>query len=240
MNDKLRVDLVWEEDDFKPLGPNKPLPDDQVSLTVDEESEKIILRITEGTGLVIRRTIQRRVQSIAKSGFLVSGGLRIGAGFSTVEEAPEEELSETLLQAGHGYIANAEMAAVRAAEQQSLVETPEHSEEPRSQVVEPISPTPVPITSATTPQESAVAPGFSAVDQNLVAVGIFAGSLLESVSELFVSKDAEDHFSLDFGSGNVIRFKVQNGVVLDLSTLGISQDDATIQRALNAIKAYMK
>jgi hypothetical protein len=240
MNDKLRVNLVWEEDDFKPLGPNKPLPDDQVSLIIDEESEKIVLRITEGIGLVVRRTIQRRVQSIAKSGFLVSGGLRIGAGFSTEEEAPEEQLSDTLLQAGHGYIADAEMAAVRAAEQPPSVEAPAQSKEPESQVVEPVSPTPVPIAPATTPQESVVTPNFSAVDQNLVAAGIFAGSLLESVSELFVSKDAEDRFSLDFGSGNVIRFKVQNGAVLDLSTLGISQEDAAIQRALNAIKTYMK
>ncbi|MFW9916929.1 MAG: hypothetical protein ACFFGZ_15085 [Candidatus Thorarchaeota archaeon] len=240
MNDKLRVNLVWEDDDFKPLGPNKSLPDDEVSLTIDEESEKIILRITEGTGLVVRRTIQRRVQSIAKSGFLVSGGLRIGAGFPMVEEAPEEQLSDTLLQAGHGYIADAEMAAMRAAEQQSLVEAPKQSKAPESQVVEPISPTPVPMAPATTPQESVVTPSFSAVDQNLVAVGIFAGSLLESVSELFVSKDAEDRFSLDFGSGNVIRFKIQNGAVSDLSTLGISQEDAAIQRALNAIKTYMK
>lgn len=240
MSDRMKVDLVYDEDDFTALEADKPLPDSQVTLTIDEESEKIILRIVKGTGLVIRRTIQRRVQSIAKSGFLVSGGLRIGAGFSIVEEAPEEQLSDTLLQAGHGYIADANVAAKRAADIQTIAEAPVPTEGPVEQSSEPSEPASPTVASATMPSEPAITPSIPTSDKDLVVVGIFAASLLESVSELFVSKDSKNHFSLDFGSGNVIRFKVQDGSVMDLSTLGISQGDAMIQRALNTIKAYLK
>ncbi|MFQ5980548.1 MAG: hypothetical protein ACE5OZ_20615 [Candidatus Heimdallarchaeota archaeon] len=247
MSGRMKVDLVYEEDDFKALEADKPLPEGQVTLTIDEESEKIILRITEGTGLVVRRTIQRRVQSVAKSGFLVSGGLRIGAGFPIVEEAPEEQLSDTLLQAGHGYIADADVAARRAAEIQMIGEAPVPTEKPAEQLSEPSEPVSPPVTPAITPSDPAITPSEPAItpsmptsDKDLVIVGIFAASLLETVSELFVSKDRENHFSLDFGSGNVIRFKVQDGSVMDLSTLGISQEDVMIQRALNTIKTYLK
>ncbi|MFX0113690.1 MAG: hypothetical protein ACFFB3_04015 [Candidatus Hodarchaeota archaeon] len=240
MNDKLRVNLVYDEGDFKPLEANKPLPDDQVTLTIDEESEKIILRITESIGLVVRRTIQRRVNSIAKSGFLVSGGLRIGAGFSVVEEAPEEQLSETLLQAGHGYIADVEIAAQRAAEFQPAAESTNEIKRPAEPSAKPSIPVTPSIEPARTITEPEISPGLPPSDKDLVAVGIFAASLLESVSELFVSKDAENQYSLDFGSGNVIRFKVQDGSISDLSTLGISQGDAMIQRALQTIKTYLR
>jgi hypothetical protein len=240
MNDKLRVNLVYDEGDFKPIEANKPLPDDQVTLTIDEESEKIILRITEGTGLVVRRTIERRVNSIAKSGFLVSGGLRIGAGFSVTEEAPEEQLSETLLQAGHGYIADAEIAAQRAAEVFPAAEPSKEVKMPTAPPTEPEIPVAPSVEPTRTITEPEISPGLPPSNKDLVAVGIFAASLLESVSELFVSKDAEHQYSLDFGSGNVIRFKVQDGSISDLSTLGISQGDAMIQRAMNTIKTYLK
>ena len=240
MSDKLRVDLVWEEDDFKPLEASRTLTDDEANLTIDEDSETIILRIPEGMGLVMRRTIQRRVQSIARSGFQVSAGLRIGAGFPIEDKAPEATLSNTLLQAAHGYIPDASLASRRAAEEQQIEMQATGTEGLVGETTAPsISTTPsaIPTVAPSTPD---TAVGIASSDRNLVAVGIFAGSLLESVSELFISKDADNEYSLDFGSGNVIRFKVQDGAILDLSFLGISEGDASIQRALSNIEAYLK
>ncbi len=236
--EKLSISLVWDNDDFKPLEGRASLPEDEATLSIDEGSEKIILRIPEGKGLVARRTIQRRVQSIRRSGLQVSGGLRIGAGFPIDEETPEEKLSETLLQAGHGYVADVQIAAQRAGEIPGLEErqvAPQAEPEPTTTPSVTITPSVSPTTALPESKPSEI----DVSNRDLVTVGIFAASLLETLSELFVSKDSEDQYSLDFGSGNVIRFKVQNGEIKDLSTLGISEDDSMIQKALNTIKAHL-
>ncbi len=51
--------------------------------------------------MVLRRTARRQAENIARSGFLLANGKRIGLGFILKDE--DEKIDERLLQEGHKY-----------------------------------------------------------------------------------------------------------------------------------------
>ena len=71
-------------------------------LILDEATQTARLEYSADAGLVTRRTARRQAESIAKSGFLLANGKRIGGNFSLVE-ADEDSIDDRLLQEGHKY-----------------------------------------------------------------------------------------------------------------------------------------
>ncbi|MFW9996075.1 MAG: hypothetical protein ACFFD4_28805 [Candidatus Odinarchaeota archaeon] len=101
---KFTAVLEWNEgerDFFQVKNPN----DEIIYAIIDEEQEKVFLHFPVKTKLVTRRTVERRVKSIAKSGFeLPNQNLRIGMGFEIVETGSDTVIPDILLQVGHGYV----------------------------------------------------------------------------------------------------------------------------------------
>jgi len=71
-------------------------------LILDEATQTARLEYSAEAGLVIRRTARRQAESIAKSGFLLSNGKRIGHNFKLIE-AEDDKIDDRLLQEGHKY-----------------------------------------------------------------------------------------------------------------------------------------
>jgi len=70
-------------------------------LFLDEATNTAKLEYLPGSGLVLRRTARRQAENIARSGFLLANGKRIGIGFILKDE--DEKIDERLLQDGHKY-----------------------------------------------------------------------------------------------------------------------------------------
>jgi hypothetical protein len=70
-------------------------------LSLNEATQSATLEYSQGTGLVLRRTARRQADSICKSGFQLTNGKRIGAGFNLVVD--EDQIDDRLLQTGHHY-----------------------------------------------------------------------------------------------------------------------------------------
>jgi hypothetical protein len=70
-------------------------------LILDETTQQGKLEYSPDAGLVLRRTARRQAESICKSGFLLTTGNRIGAGYNLVDE--EDKIDDRLLQIGHKY-----------------------------------------------------------------------------------------------------------------------------------------
>ncbi|MHA1971415.1 MAG: hypothetical protein ACTSW1_00400 [Candidatus Hodarchaeales archaeon] len=71
-------------------------------LILDEATKTATIEYSPDAGLIARRTARRQAESIARTGFLLSTGKRIGAGF-TLQESDEDKIDERLLQEGHKY-----------------------------------------------------------------------------------------------------------------------------------------
>ena len=71
-------------------------------LSLDDATQSAKLEYSPDAGLIIRRTARRQADSICKSGFQLTNGKRIGAGFSLVVDK-EDSIDERLLQVGHHY-----------------------------------------------------------------------------------------------------------------------------------------
>lgn len=101
--------LVYNEneDNFFPLeAGQKPDPEQNTHLIIDEAEKKITLSFTPNSTLIEKRTIERRVASFIKTGYEVPGGqgLRIGAGLPLEKVDPKSgELPEILLTHGHTF-----------------------------------------------------------------------------------------------------------------------------------------
>ncbi|MHA1168959.1 MAG: hypothetical protein ACTSRU_14110, partial [Candidatus Hodarchaeales archaeon] len=101
------VGLEWKNGEFIHVdNPNES----SIYAIIDEEKEKIFLHFPENTTLVKRRTVERRVRSIAKSGFdLKEQNTRIGMGFDIEETGSESVIPDILLQIGHKYVGKEEL-----------------------------------------------------------------------------------------------------------------------------------
>jgi hypothetical protein len=99
----LKITAIWHSDEFVISESKGPPPKDEAYLIIDEPSEKITVHIPESFNIISKRIIERRVQSIAKSGFrLPSSDLRVGMNF-IVDLSKDDSIPEVLLQVGHHY-----------------------------------------------------------------------------------------------------------------------------------------
>ena len=109
MSEPMTLILVYDEnaDNFFPLkAGEKPDPEKNTHLVIDEANRKITLSFTPNSSLIEKRTIERRVSSFIKTGYEVPGGqgLRIGAGLPLEKVDPKSgELPEILLSHGHTF-----------------------------------------------------------------------------------------------------------------------------------------
>ena len=55
--------------------------DSTITLLVDESQNKLVLQVTPQAGFVERRTAERQARGIAKIGFALKNGNRVGHGF---------------------------------------------------------------------------------------------------------------------------------------------------------------
>ena len=55
--------------------------DSTITLLVDEMNKKLVLQVSPQSGFVERRTAERQARGIAKIGFALKNGSRIGNGF---------------------------------------------------------------------------------------------------------------------------------------------------------------
>jgi hypothetical protein len=65
---------------------------------VDKTTKKIRMILPQGTGLVERRTAMRLADTVARSGYLLSTGERIGQGFELVVDEKGTSIPDRLKQ----------------------------------------------------------------------------------------------------------------------------------------------
>ena len=108
------LSCIWRSDDFVVSETKIQPSDNEAVLIIDENTEKISIQIPRHFSLITKKIIERRVQSITKSGFLIpKTQIRIGSGFE-VEIIKEEVIPEVLLQEGHKYSLEGPMAPTEA------------------------------------------------------------------------------------------------------------------------------
>jgi hypothetical protein len=94
---------IWTVDDFVVVDNKTVSSPNEAILKISESESKITVQIPKGLSLINKKIIERRVQSIAKSGFAVpNSSLRIGGGFE-IAVTKYEEIPSVLLQEGHKY-----------------------------------------------------------------------------------------------------------------------------------------
>ncbi|WP_455142481.1 hypothetical protein [Candidatus Hodarchaeum mangrovi] len=99
----LRVVCIWKTDEFIVSESQSAPPREEASLVIDEEKEIINVNIPSNYSLVTKKIIERRANSITKTGFaLPKTNIRIGTGF-TIEITKEDTIPSVLLQEGHKY-----------------------------------------------------------------------------------------------------------------------------------------
>ena len=78
--------------------------DHGIFLTMDEEKSEWQFTVTEGEPLIQRRTSLRRANEVAKVGFVLPSGERVGVDFKVREDVPESaNLPERLRRAQRDY-----------------------------------------------------------------------------------------------------------------------------------------
>jgi hypothetical protein len=250
-SENLVVTCIWVSDDFTVVD-KKDIPTaGEAVLKIDETTETISVLIPEEFSLVAKKIIERRVQSIAKSGYLVpNSGIRIGGGF-TIEMTKSDEIPTVLLQEGHKYFYG-EFAPPEEKEpiiekplpsqtkgeytpsfliydqdEQTTKSIPEVPVEQEEQVEEAIEVANVVATSEEVTEEFIPVEHESA--RNLI-VGNFIIALSES-SDIYLSKTG-DIFSVEYSMGRV-DFNIQNNEINILSTDRVPENDQTLQIALD-------
>jgi len=101
-NKQEKIQLVFKDDGFEE--PTQvDLEEENIFVTVDNDRKIFTIELpVSGVSLVKRRTVERRVKSMARSGFKYKGD-RIGVGYKIEVSGEQNELPDVLLQAGHGY-----------------------------------------------------------------------------------------------------------------------------------------
>ena len=101
--DKIKIKLVYKQGEFAiPTQSDLDQPSN-IFVEVDTKNERIIIQFPVDVGLIDKRTVERRIKSIAKSGYHHQVHGRIGVGFLIETSGAEDKVPDVLLQAGHGY-----------------------------------------------------------------------------------------------------------------------------------------
>ncbi|MHA1443423.1 MAG: hypothetical protein ACTSR4_01555 [Candidatus Hodarchaeales archaeon] len=237
---------IWTTDEFIVVD-NKTLPaQDEAILKISESESKITVQIPKGLSLITKKIIERRVQSIAKSGFTIpNSSLRIGGGFEVII-SKHEEIPTTLLQEGHQYLYEEFSPPKHVTEVVEGAIIPSESEYIPSFLKHDVTESDYPRkfereeekTSQEEPGESeeVTSESFPKQKSELSGQGIseiLAGKFIIALSEygdIFFSKNGSD-YSVDFSQGKVV-FNTERGKIEILRTERLSEDDKTVQLAI--------
>ncbi len=237
---------IWTVDDFVVVD-NKTIPaQDEAILRISESESKISVQIPKGLSLINKKIIERRVQSIAKSGFAIpNSSLRIGGGFE-IAVSKHEEIPTVLLQEGHKYsydefsppkeVTTVVEKTTMVSEQEYIPSFLKHesreSDLPKKLVREEEKP---PLEIIRESEETTV-DDIQKKEVELPPQGIseiLAGRFIIALSEYgdisFSRNDSS--YSVEFSQGK-LEFNIVNGKVVILQTERISKADKIIQVAM--------
>jgi hypothetical protein len=238
---------IWTTDGFVVVD-NKSIPaQDEAYLKISESASKITVQIPKGLSLINKKIIERRVQSIAKSGFVIPNtSLRIGGGFEIVLSKDEEEIPTVLLQEGYKYLYDEfspQKGVTKVAEKPTVVveqeyipsflkhETRETDYPKRAEREEDKPPIKIIRESEETTDESHPKEELELLQHGTSEV--LAGRFIIALSEygdIFFNRNGP-LYTVDFSHGKV-EFNIEKGKIEILRTERISQDDKTIQLAI--------
>jgi len=225
---------IWRTDDFAVSETKIHPSENEAVLTIDENTEKISVQIPGHLSLITKKIIERRVQSISKSGFLIpKTQVRIGTGFN-VEIAKDEVIPEVLLQEGHKYSLERPTAPIEAPAQPEAVESEEEYiptfltqeqlvPDTSSVQTEPKVEAPLETSSPEITQET----DLSLDDESIAGRFVIA---LAKTGDVYVTH-RNNQYSVEYSSGRV-DFRVHDGDVDIVLTKRISKDDQTLKQAI--------
>ncbi len=236
----LVITCLWRTDEFV-ISDSKSLPsEDEAVLTIDENTSTITVRIPKNFSLINQRIIERRVSSIAKSGFTIpKSRLRIGARFE-VSIIKEEAIPDVLLQVGHHYsydetqisqkTVTQPVTSARMSPDAEYIPTFLKQDQAASEIhtiarlepkVEPkAEPEPIEETKVT-------------LDNNETIAGRLAIALTK-ISDIYFTKK-ENHYTIEYSAGRV-DFTVENGEINVISKKRLLEKDQTLNQAIEAAK----
>jgi hypothetical protein len=243
------ITCVWTTDGFVLLDKkNEPTLDEAV-LRIDEAAETISVSIPNELSLVTKKIIERRVQSIAKSGFSVpSSSLRIGGGFK-VEIKKTDEIPTVLLQEGHKYtFGEGALSRKESIKQEIRPKLPSQFENdyiPSFLIHDPSAPQQPQITQVVKEMEKP--DDFpESIEISGTQEAILTESSLESAAGRFIVALSEYGdiylsrqkavFTVEYSKGRV-DFEVKNGEIIILSTDRVIENDESIVSALEKSKS---
>lgn len=246
----LKITAIWRSDEFVVSDSKTPPPQDEAYFIIDEPSENIVVHIPASFSIISKRIIERRVNSIAKSGFrLPNSDIRIGMNFS-VDLSMDETIPEILLQVGHHYSLNSptevyvepSLEARAGHRELEPVYEPEritHTEpthEPVSELeyvpsfLAHDTPVDQPLTSKPSSRVSSHQPdhGLSA-DESLAGRFVIA---LSKLGDTFLSRAGET-YTVEYTQGNV-EFIAKDGNIQILETKRVSGQDPVLIAAVES------
>ncbi|MHA1976300.1 MAG: hypothetical protein ACW98F_01190 [Candidatus Hodarchaeales archaeon] len=240
------ITCVWTTDGFVLLDKKNEPTSDEAVLRIDEGAETISVSIPSELSLISKKIIERRVQSIAKSGFsLPSSSLRIGGGFK-VEINKTDEIPTVLLQEGHKYtFGEGYPGGKESIKQEIRPKLPSQFEDdyvPSFLIHDEAAPQQPQISQIVKEMEKPGEPttttekGFSEVKQTVVSdlpVENIAGSFVIALSDygdIYLTRQ-KNTFTVEYSKGRV-DFEVHNGEISILSTDRVVKDDESIRLAL--------
>ncbi|MFX0181697.1 MAG: hypothetical protein ACFE95_01345 [Candidatus Hodarchaeota archaeon] len=231
----VKITCIWRSDEFVVLDSKSQPTDDEAYVIIDEPTEKITVHIPGHFSIVTKRIIERRIQSIAKSGFLLPKSMiRIGRGFN-VSISKDETIPNVLLQEGHKYSLDEPVPytepeeppekAPTVASESEYIPTFLKAEvvgdkaiktelEPKSIVEE-------------YPQETITQKPLSDNDVSIAGRFVIA---LSKTGDVYLSR-IDDGFSVEYSQGRV-DFNVKDGNLQVLSTKRIPEGDQTLDQAI--------
>ena len=243
------ITCVWTTDGFVLLDKKNEPTSDEAVLRIDEATETISVSIPNELSLITKKIIERRVQSIAKSGFsLPSSSLRIGGGFN-VEIKKTDEIPTVLLQEGHKYtFGEGTLREKESIKQEIRPKLPSEFEDdyvPSFLIHDPSAPQQPQITQVVKEMEKP--DDFTqAIDSSDAQKVFLIDSTLENVAGRFVIALSEYGdiylsrqkavFTVEYSKGR-IDFEFQDGEISILSTDRVAKDDDSIISALEQAKS---
>ncbi len=227
---------LWRSDDFV-VSESKIHPsENEAVLIIDENTERISIQIPRHFSLISKKIIERRVQSIAKSGFLIpKTQVRIGTSFE-VEIVKDEVIPEVLLQEGHKYSLERPTAPIETPSQPVIEEVeqeyvPTYLTQEQSVVITPpvveVKP------EVDTSQESFPLKIAEETEDFLGDSESIAGRFiiaLAKTGDVYVTHK-NDQFSVEYSAGRV-DFCVRGGDIDIILTKRITKDDQTLKQAI--------
>lgn len=209
--------LIWKDGDFTLSSEiYETEPTDSV-LVVDNNNQSITLKLADDLSLIERRTIERRIQSISKSGYFVSKlNTRIGMNFRIDKATKTESIPNNLLQEGHKYTFH-----------ENDVSQEGGTNSPSSSVYNVKNGTPT-FSEIEKENTSTVVEDLDLSSDPKSVLGRFLVGILDK-SELFISKQ-EEMYILEFSSGR-IDFLIEAGKIKIISKKKVSDEDEILLNA---------